>query len=271
MSRRFWRIYPAYVVAIALSLLLPGNLIWRAHHVPKSVLMHLLFVHNFNRTTIFELSPPFWTLAVEFQFYAVYPLLLLLRRRMGIHRATLIAFGLCVVASMIRHLGWLGRSDLPLLPIMYWVQWCLGALVAERLFDGKPPLINFPMAIAVWITGICVAVPIAIDAEWNYLAWAIVFAAIIERWIRRKTAPSLRMKMLLWLGTISYSMYLLHDMALAQILPRISGATESRFGFGLVIALPVVIAVSAVSYYLIEFPGIALGRKVIARFAAARS
>jgi peptidoglycan/LPS O-acetylase OafA/YrhL len=267
MSRRFWRIYPAYVLAIALSLLLPGNLIWRTHHVPKSVLMHLLFVHNLNQTTIFELSPPFWTLAVEFQFYAAYPLLLMLRRRFGMGRATLISFCLCVIASTVRHLGWTGHFDLPLLPVMYWVQWCLGALIAERFFDGKPPLINLPLSIFLWLVGICFAVPIATYSEWNYFAWAILSAAIIERLIRRNftNAMSKPFASLVWVGTISYSIYLLHDIVLSQILPRLPSAPETRFGLGLIIAIPLVIAVSAVSYYLIEAPGIALGRKVIAR------
>jgi peptidoglycan/LPS O-acetylase OafA/YrhL len=266
MGRRFWRIYPAYVFAIALSLVLPGNLIWRTHHVYKSVIFHLLFLHNLNQTTIFELSPPFWTLAVEFQFYAAYPIVLMLRRRLGIRRAVLISLLVCAGLSGLSHRGWIGHFGLPLMPVMFWIQWCLGALIAERFSTGQTALIPLPLALLLCIVGILFAVPISEFPEWNYLAWALLFAAIIERLIRMEMPMRGPFAAMLWLGTISYSFYLLHAMVLWQLLPRFPTTLGIRFAAGVFGILPLVIAGSAASYYLIESPGIACGRKCLAWF-----
>jgi peptidoglycan/LPS O-acetylase OafA/YrhL len=71
---------------------------------------------------------------------------------------------------------------------------------------------------------------------------------------------------MLWLGTISYSFYLLHAMVLWQLLPRFPTTLGIRFAAGVFGILPLVIAGSAASYYLIESPGIACGRKCLAWF-----
>jgi peptidoglycan/LPS O-acetylase OafA/YrhL len=272
MGRRFWRIYPAYLFAISLALFLPGNPIWKTHHLPKSLLLHLLFLHNLNHTTIFELSGPFWTLAVEFQFYIAFPFFLMLRRWLGVSRAALGAMCLCTIVSFALHRGWIGHFGLQALPVMFWVQWCLGALIAERFFDGQGPLINLPFAVGIWAAGVLLAVPLEAYSEWNYLAWAMLCAAAIEWWIRRRTVPRgkdaancsrMSMPLVVWLGTISYSVYLLHAIVLGQILPRIP-ISGSRFVIALLVVLPVVIVASAISYHLIELPGMMIGRKCVA-------
>jgi peptidoglycan/LPS O-acetylase OafA/YrhL len=269
MGRRFWRIYPAYVVAIGLSMLLPGNLIWKTRHVRKSVLLHLLFLHNINQTTIYELSPPFWTLAVEFQFYAAYPVFLLLRRRLGPTRTLLASFALCGVCSGVGHLIPPGHAcPIWLNPFMYWVQWCLGAVVAERFVEGRPRLLGMRVAAIPWIIGVLFAVPISVYSEWNYFAWAILGAAVIERVVRVPRPVSVwtpvAIRPIIWIGAISYSVYLLHVMILWQLLPRLTAAPGSRFVLGIVAVFPLVIVASAVSYFLVEMPGIAVGRRVVA-------
>ena len=268
MGRRFWRIYPAYLVAIGLSLLLPGNLIWQTHHVPKSVLLHLLFLHNVDHTTVYELSPPFWTLAVEFQFYAAYPIFLLLRRWFGAMTAVVIVLALAVALSLAWHGSHSGFASPPALrPALFWPEWCLGALIAERFTAGKPPLLRFWIAAPVALAGILLAVPIDLWIEWNYLAWAILSAALIERSVRTPspllTSRFSLFRPLVWIGAISYSIYLLHAMMILQLLPRMPRSADVRFLFGIVAIFPLVIVASVFSYLLVEMPGIAIGRRVL--------
>jgi peptidoglycan/LPS O-acetylase OafA/YrhL len=83
-SRRARRILPAYLAALAFSLLVawlvvpqPGN----TAPTGKSVAVNGLLVHN-----LFQAPSPnrsFWSMAIEAQLYIAFPLLLLLVRRVG--------------------------------------------------------------------------------------------------------------------------------------------------------------------------------------------
>ena len=66
--------------------------------------------------------------------------------------------------------------------------------------------------------------------------------------------------MLVYLGTISYSVYLMH--ALVLHLPRPDIARPAQFA----LMLGAVLGLSVASYHLVEKPGQRLGRMVVARY-----
>ena len=85
-AKRFWRIFPSYFFAIAvvfLAFALPEHSYPSAGRAIGDLLMHLSFTHNLS--TYSYLSTPLpgvlWTLAVEVQFYLIFPLLMKLYRR----------------------------------------------------------------------------------------------------------------------------------------------------------------------------------------------
>src|SRR5277367_6237893 len=83
--RRFLRLYPAYIVSIAACLALQG---FRHHQQDWSVWQiptHLLFIHNlFGFDLFYGINGVYWSLAIEFQFYALFPLLILGRQKWGL-------------------------------------------------------------------------------------------------------------------------------------------------------------------------------------------
>lgn len=98
--RRFFRIYPPYLIAlIVFGLILPALAIslvpafsWR------QFLSHLFLIHNFQRVTLFCINPALWSIAVEVQLYALYPLLLFAVSRLGWQRS-IVVLG-CIEVSL---------------------------------------------------------------------------------------------------------------------------------------------------------------------------
>lgn len=76
--KRFWRIVPAYVLAILVVLFayaLPQGLYSSPQALIKDLLAHLTFTHNLWADTYFSTPMPgvLWTLGVEVQFYVLFP------------------------------------------------------------------------------------------------------------------------------------------------------------------------------------------------------
>jgi peptidoglycan/LPS O-acetylase OafA/YrhL len=84
-KRRFHRLFPPYLAALALSIIavaLLGRL--RAEWFTAwDVGLHLLLLHNFSWATAYSFNNPFWTLGIEEQLYLAYFLLVPLRARWG--------------------------------------------------------------------------------------------------------------------------------------------------------------------------------------------
>lgn len=80
--RRFFRIYPAFVVALGLYALIK----WQQGHELLYLAQHLTFTHLQSTKMAFYYNPPFWSLPAEVEFYLVLPLLawLLCRRGAGV-------------------------------------------------------------------------------------------------------------------------------------------------------------------------------------------
>jgi peptidoglycan/LPS O-acetylase OafA/YrhL len=73
LTRRFFRIYPLYAFAVIVSGVEVA--MHAPHDVPfASILAHLTFLHGFSTSEVLALNGPFWTMAVDAQFYILLPL-----------------------------------------------------------------------------------------------------------------------------------------------------------------------------------------------------
>lgn len=126
-GKRFFRIAPAYYVSLFAAFLLgdyfldgysflrelnperwtwPGNEIYDPHRLNYglgNLLSHMTFAFGLSPQGSFSSFLPDWSLGLEMQFYAVFPILFLLRKKVGIHGIA-IAVAMAVVAT-----GWLFR------------------------------------------------------------------------------------------------------------------------------------------------------------------
>jgi len=149
--RRFFRIYPPYLLALLLSVVIlainPG-LDFFSVDFWRQLLSHVFLVHNFDSATIYGFNAALWSLAVEAQLYLLYPILSWLAGRIGWGRAlAILAAGEVLIRGCngaVQAMGggdsaggsvaaWLGGSAPG-----YWFSWALGAHLARAWLKGEP-------------------------------------------------------------------------------------------------------------------------------------
>jgi peptidoglycan/LPS O-acetylase OafA/YrhL len=108
LRRRAWRILPPYWAALAFSLLIAWSVVPASHFGPpsgKTILVYGLVLQD-----VFTAPTPngaFWSIGVETELYLAFPVLLLVRRRLG--AVVLVA----VVTLLVVVYGLLSKNALP--------------------------------------------------------------------------------------------------------------------------------------------------------------
>lgn len=256
-ARRFARIYPVLLAALLLTLALD----WASLQLPpvshkvREIGLQAFLVNLFSLQGVagktYGSNGALWTLSLEVQFYAIYPLLFALRRRIGITPVLV----LVALVNVVSAFG-LERHDIQFFT-SYWLSWTLGAWIADTKAhagaSARPPsLLLYGAAVVFTVLG-CVAFHFG-----QYVAfqlWALGFACYLYRALdTRRTAGGTTMRALSRLGDFSFSLYVVHlpiFVLLSSLLFR-SALQQSiwpSFGYMLV-AIPVAYGF----YRLVELP-----------------
>ena len=218
--RRARRLGPAYVLALALSVapfLVAASLLGKhppLWHVGAALAAHLLLVHNLIPPLAEYLNGPMWSIALECQIYVVFALLLVpVWKRAG--RWAQLA--LALVVGLAPHVFLHGRADYT----MWWLLalFAMGVVAADVTARGGLHGRAW-RAVALLAAG---AALIAIlrhgqgapdDALWAPdlvvgVAVALLFATSSDD-RPPLTARLLALRPIVFLGTFSYSLYLVH-------------------------------------------------------------
>ena len=264
--RRFMRIYPPYAVALALSAALawamPASLLRSTLLTapgPAQLASHLLLIHTAIPGHHSGVSAVFWTIALEAHFYALYPVLLRVRRWAGMGGLCAILLALCILARAAA-LAFLSPTGQFLVDASFlrrgW-EFGLGMWVAERLGRDAGSwrlgrLAWAGLALATLLGGIGMAlVPGALRIR--AFLWPLLFAATVEAAARWSPGLGLAGRIGRWLGERSDSLYLVHPIGLATAMWLLPGWYGARGAAGA--AMLVCTAVVLVAFYdLIEKP-----------------
>ncbi len=218
--RRTYRLYPPYLAAIALSLGIyyavnPGDRsgFERIQYLPLDIVTHLLMIHNLFVEYIYGLgNGSFWSLGLEEQLYALFAVLLILRRRMSVVRTLYIALAVTLAWKLAvfalhwylshRVPEWFALHSVseppgspnelvlgvePLLlgkwmdgwPFSFWFAWVLGAVAAES-YAGVLQLPDWCSRYRVAF--VCAALSILFD--WNHVSGPL----LQSDWLRSSAA-----------------------------------------------------------------------------------
>ncbi len=256
--RRFARIYPVLLAALVLtfaldwvSLQLPP-----VNHKIREIGLQAFLVNLFSLQGVagktFGSNGALWTLSLEVQFYAIYPLLFALRRRLGMTSVLAIVAVINVVSAYV-----LERHDMQFFT-SYWFSWTLGAWIADAKARSTPEARS-----SVWLYVLAAAFIALGCAAFHFgqygafQLWAVGFAFYLYKALERPDAdkadtPGVRL--LSRFGDFSFSLYLIHlpiFVLLSSILFRSSLQMSIWPSFGyMLVAVPV----AYVFYRLVELP-----------------
>lgn len=217
----------------------------------------------------------FWSLAVQEQFYMIWPLVVLLlpKRWFLTTMAAFIAFGLifrfyCIsteVSTLTRWVTIFGCID----------SFAVGALIAylknARLLERMrylSPTILFAMPLVAFgcfflgralmtlpENNLFLSLTESVDAV--FLAWALSVALV---GIKGPYARVLGWSPLVYLGKISYGVYVYHVFVIIIVSPLLApyGVTEDHFALlRIAVLLTVTVAISSLSWHFLEQPFLA--------------
>jgi len=264
--RRILRIWPLYLAFVAFAaifaVLVPGQ------HLPmKYVVGYSLLAGNWIYAFYglpASFATPLWTVSIEEQFYLAWPLAL---RKASVRTMAAIAAGLLVIANAWR--VWLAVTAAPVERIEYNTftrldPIALGILLA--LFGHKLPSFTRLQRVALLCGGIATWIAVfaftvtgqattvttwrmALGHPFTALASAAVLLSVLGSQHRFLRNPAL-----LYLGKISYGLYVLHEFAHFCAMRLAPASTPIGVVGQSVLGLSLTIVLAAASYRWLESP-----------------
>ena len=267
--RRARRILPAYWAALAFSLAVawlvaaqPGQGV----PTPKSVVVNGLLVQNI----VGAPSPnrSFWSMAVEAQLYLVFPLLLLMVRRVGalvmVATVTLVVAAVGIVGPHVSGLSTFVIQSPPDLAALFAV-----GILAAGIVGASRSCRAWPWA---WLA-LAAAAPVFATIWWLGSVWTLdhlfwvdlalgpAVACLLAALATGRPAPLLRLldsRPLRNLGLSSYSLHLIHAPIVVVVYERV---VAERFHHGVVaflvtvvLAVPLTLAFARIFAAVFETP-----------------
>jgi len=295
--RRIFRLYAPYVITLSIAIIIRSVISYRIHpdlstwlndqwRSPVTlglILNHLAFVLDYTfgggGYDIAAFDSVIWSLVQEMRISLIFPLLALLVLRMNWKTS----LGFAIVCSVIYYvLNYIGLNHkepsliahiTSLLSTFEWIpMFVVGALLARhwntivRFINKRPVSIKIFMAT---LGLLCYTEPTWMPQNVNLLQinivhdWFVLFGStlfILLSLSSKLLSKILHLKPILYIGKISYSLYLYHLVILIGMMQLFYG--EIPLGIIWLITLALSLVVGSLSYTYIELPSIRVGKRI---------
>jgi peptidoglycan/LPS O-acetylase OafA/YrhL len=270
LRKRILRVYPAYYGCLTVLIALAATRLYLRLPERLELLLHLGMFHNAVDAYVSTMNGVFWTLPFEWQFYLLFPLLFALLVRAG--PWTLAGAGLAMVFAAKAYVMVTGdgamHAQLPIRLDAFVLGMCAGRMAARTPLAGRVAPLAFYAGLLVLL-----ATPLVFFDLPTGNHYYSIKGFVRPRWIASGVAlmllsmtgerhPGVAIfgnRVAVGLGLISYSIYLFHVPVMEMFIlhrAQLGPLANLPFGLPLVLgcALPLVLAVSYVSWRLVEQP-----------------
>ncbi|MBC8053227.1 MAG: acyltransferase [Sphingobacteriaceae bacterium] len=261
-NKRFWRIYPPYLLALIIfGIFYEASLSDWFHH--------LFMIHNLRNEFIYSINPSFWSLALEVQLYLIYPLFLFLYHKFGYKRSFLITAAISFSLVMARIVVDIEKTTYIKSVFSYWIIWTSGAYLAHLYYHKKRLIaINFTHLIVLSLSLILLRLTVVHHYFSPYL-FTLLFILLIDWILHTEIAKTKIYSIIETIGLCSYSLYLFHHPVILFFQDNVF----KQYQFAPITKTIILVAVSGlvtlisyVSYRKIEIPAANFGSFFYKRF-----
>lgn len=281
LVKRAFRLWPAAILWATATLAISQTFNVETSFGPRDMVFQswifgVLHIENFHIFMIGNAEHPtpiwhYWSLSLEEQFYILLPIAIYFVKDKRFLIIPIVAFAVYQTTA-IRPWGtiwWFIRSDALLYGVTIAILWHYHAAQMRKLLNAS----NRPLLIAIFIA--LLPLPVLLSkTSWSpyYMGFVSVSASALVLLSSANInmigiAPKLR-KLALYIGSRSYSIYLIHDPVLATtreliIKLNISNLQSHTSTFlALIFALAATVALSEFSFRAIETPLRFIGNKI---------
>jgi peptidoglycan/LPS O-acetylase OafA/YrhL len=285
--KRFFRIYPPYLVAVLFfAFLFPFcNLAWvKDESATKVFLQHVFMLNNYRDGLPMVLNPSFWSVATEVQLYILYPVVVSLSSRFGWDMTIMVLgaleIGLRLFETVNGHLFGFSMS-----PFKFWFSWAIGAYICQSYLEGRKCFFS-NQSVILWVVLCILATFFRPLNLFGFTLAAVTTAVFISKKLEGKVElnnSDNNCNIISKIGVYSYGIYLLHQPFFwfsqyleVQTTPRLNARLEAWFSisisaqfitlFWCIFICVILYFLCALFYRLVERPSMRLGHLIIKIF-----
>jgi peptidoglycan/LPS O-acetylase OafA/YrhL len=258
VARRLVRLYPPYLVAGIMAVLA----IWLSGR-PWDLMQPIEYALTLGTTTGIAINQPSWSLVYEIRLSLVMPLFCLLigRNFKAFAGATAVLFVLVEIAILAFRIGQFpyGLNDITAAVVVtarFGVCFAVGAILARCVL--RQPEILTPISRRPGLAALLALLLMSVLLDQTSILGAVLIIVLALQWPRLQQLMGIRL--FVWLGRISYSLYLTHMVVLGTVVYLLQAHAAPIVAVAVVI--PLALALAELFYRLVEAPTIGLSRRI---------